>query len=56
MKLLLDANLSWRMVIVLKQHFEDCLHINSIGLAMLAKDVEIWNYAKQNDLIIVTNA
>jgi predicted nuclease of predicted toxin-antitoxin system len=55
MKLLLDENLSWRMVAVLKQHFEDCLHVNTIGLTIPAKDFEIWNYAKENNLTIVTN-
>ena len=55
MKLLLDANLSWRMVTVLKQHFEDCFHVDNIGITIPAKDREIWEYAKFNDLIIVTN-
>ena len=55
MKLLLDANLSWRMVAVLKQYFEDCFHVESTDLTMPAKDVEIWNYAKLNNLLIVTN-
>jgi predicted nuclease of predicted toxin-antitoxin system len=55
MKLLLDANLSYRMISVLKQHFDDCFHVDSIGLTVPAKDSEIWNYARKNDLIIVTN-
>jgi predicted nuclease of predicted toxin-antitoxin system len=55
MNLLLDANLSWRMVSVLKQHFGDCLHVDSIGLKSPAKDAEIWDYARKNDFIIVTN-
>ena len=55
MKLLLDANISWRLTNVLKQHFSDCLHVDYIGLPVPAKDSEIWNYAKENDLIIVTN-
>jgi predicted nuclease of predicted toxin-antitoxin system len=55
MRLLLDANISWRIVSVLKQHFEDCFHVDNIGLPVPAKDVEIWEYAKKNDLIIVTN-
>jgi predicted nuclease of predicted toxin-antitoxin system len=55
MRLLLDANISWRIVPVLKQHFEDCFHVDTIGLPIPAKDVEIWEYAKKNDLIIVTN-
>ncbi len=55
MRLLLDANLSWRMIAVLKQHFEDCLHVDSIGLAIPAKDSEIWEFDRENDLDIVTN-
>jgi len=38
MKLLLDANLSWRMIVILKQHFDDCFHVDSIGLNVPAKD------------------
>lgn len=55
MKLLLDANLSWRMVTILKQHFDDCFHVDAIGLNAPAKDIEIWDYALKNSLIIVTN-
>ncbi len=55
MKLLLDANLSWRMAGVLNQYFKDCLHVDNVGLSIPAKDIEIWNYALQNNLIIVTN-
>ena len=54
-KLLLDANLSWRSTTVLKAHFEDCFHVDSIGLVVPAKDKEIWKYAKLHDLLIVTN-
>ena len=55
MRLLLDANLSWRMIAILKLHFDDCFHVDSIGLTIPAKDSEIWDYAKKNDLIIITN-
>ena len=55
MKLLLDANLSWRMIDHLKQYFEDCLHVDRIGLNVPASDKEIWAFARGNDLIIVTN-
>jgi predicted nuclease of predicted toxin-antitoxin system len=54
-RLLLDANLSWRSVSVLKQHFSDCFHVDDIGLKVPAKDGEIWQYAKTNDLVIITN-
>ncbi len=55
MKLLLDANISWRLITKLKIHFEDCFHADHIGLIIPAKDIEIWNYALVNNLIIVTN-
>lgn len=55
MKLLLDANISWRLTAKLKLHFIDCLHVDEIGLTIPPKDVEIWNYALINNLIIVTN-
>ncbi len=32
MKLLLDANLSWRMINVLKEHFDDCFHVDHVDL------------------------
>jgi len=43
------------MVATLKQHFTDCFHVDQIGLTVPATDQDIWNYAKDNDLIIVTN-
>lgn len=55
MKLLLDANISWRLVVILKIHFEDCLHVDSSGLTIPAKDNDIWAYASRNNFIIVTN-
>jgi len=53
--LLLDANLSWRSVTILKTHFDGCLHVDDTGLAIPAKDTEIWNYAKKQEMLIVTN-
>ena len=56
MKLLLDANLSWRMILILQQHFTACYHVDHIKeLNAPAKDSEIWQYAKENNLIIITN-
>ena len=55
MRLLLDANLSWRMIAVLQQHFEDCFLVDRVAeLEVPASDTAIWNYANNNDLIIVT--
>ncbi|HUS02343.1 MAG TPA: DUF5615 family PIN-like protein [Chitinophagaceae bacterium] len=55
MKLLLDANISWRLTVKLKPHFGDCLHVDNIGLNTPASDIQIWNYALVNQLTIVTN-
>lgn len=55
MKILLDANLSWRLVNKLKDHFEEVQHVDSTTLEFPAKDLEIWNYAKTNEFIIITN-
>ena len=54
MKLLLDANLSWRSTSVLSDHFGECVHVNKTELPKPAKDTEIWNYAAANGYSIVT--
>lgn len=55
MKLLLDANVSWRLAAKLKEHFDDCVHINRTSLPIPAKDSEIWDFAQENNFMIVTN-
>jgi predicted nuclease of predicted toxin-antitoxin system len=55
MKLLLDANISWRLCVPLAEHFGVCDHVNRTGLNAPAKDSEIWRYALQNDYVIVTH-
>jgi len=54
MKLLLDANLSWRLTTVLSEHFGECIHVNKTELPKPAKDIEIWNYAAVNSYTIIT--
>jgi len=54
MKLLLDANLSWRLTAVLSEHFGECVHVNKTELPKPAKDTEIWNYAITNGYTIIT--
>ena len=54
MKLLLDANLSWRLTTYLSEQFGECIHVNQTELSKPAKDTEIWNYAASNGYIIVT--
>lgn len=53
MKLLFDQNLSPRLVKNLANLFPDSTHVFSIGLD-LADDREVWQYARENDLIIVS--
>jgi len=53
MKLLLDQNLSHRLVVLLADLFPDSLHVKTVGLAD-ADDTTIWNYAKEHGLVIVT--
>ena len=55
MKLLLDANVSWRLVSILKEHFGECVHADDIHeLEFPAKDTKIWQYAKDNEYTIIT--
>ncbi|AUD03828.1 DUF5615 family PIN-like protein [Spirosoma pollinicola] len=55
MKLVLDANLSYRLVKKITSEFPDCVHITRTGLPIPAEDVAIWQWAKINSCIIVTN-
>lgn len=54
-KLLFDANLSYRLVKKLTDNFKDCIHVSKTGLSIPALDIEIWDWAKNNNYIIVTN-
>ena len=55
MKLLLDANVSWRLISILKEHFGECVHVDDIPeLEFPAKDTKIWQYAKDNGYIVIT--
>ena len=55
MKLLLDANVSWKLVPILKEHFGECVHADNISeFEFPAKDTKIWQYAKDNGYTVVT--
>ena len=53
MRLLFDQNLSHRLLTALKELFPGSLHVRLLGMAE-ADDLTIWNYAKEHDLVIVT--
>ena len=54
MKILLDANISWKLASKLTHIFNDCAHVDHIGINVPAKDMDIWNYALNNGFIIIT--
>jgi len=52
-KLLLDSNLSQRLVELLKGDFPGSVHVSAVGLATAA-DREVWEYAKAEGFTIVS--
>jgi predicted nuclease of predicted toxin-antitoxin system len=54
MKILLDANISWKLINKLTLVFGECNHVDLIGLPVPAEDKDIWNYALKNGFIIIT--
>lgn len=55
MRLLFDANLSYRIVKKLEDVYQYCLHVTKTGLPIPAEDIAIWNWARENKYIIVSN-
>ncbi|MDR0831188.1 MAG: DUF5615 family PIN-like protein [Prevotellaceae bacterium] len=53
MRLLFDQNISFRIVSHLPQSFAECKQVRHIGLQDKA-DMEIWQYARENDFTVVT--
>ena len=53
MKLLVDENISYRLVELLADVFPDSVHVRDVGLEAAA-DSLIWDYAKSNRLVIVS--
>ncbi len=53
--LLLDANLSYRLVKKLTKKYPESIHVTRAGLKNPAQDIEIWEWAKTNNYLIVTN-
>lgn len=52
-KLLFDQNISYRLVSPLKDLFPESNHVRLLGLEK-ASDEDIWEYAKRNGFVIVT--
>ena len=54
MKLLLDENLSWRIIKKLKPFFEEVVHASELKITQPADDISIWNYANKNGFTIIS--
>lgn len=53
MKLLFDANLSFRLVEQLNDLYPDSIHVRKIALEK-SSDQDIWDYAQNNGFTVVT--
>jgi predicted nuclease of predicted toxin-antitoxin system len=53
MKVLLDENISYRILKKIGYLFEDCKHVNEIGLTS-SSDTSIWEFAYKNGYVIIT--
>ena len=54
MKLLLDENLSRRLLAAIDDLFPGSLHVTQVGLSSGTPDRKIWEYAQQNGFAILT--
>ena len=53
MNILLDQNISFRVVSLLSNTFQNVKQVKEIGLTD-SSDLEIWNYARKNNYTIIT--
>ena len=54
MKLLFDAQLSFKLVKKLSAPFPNSLHVSQTGMPQPASDIAIWQFARNHDFTIVT--
>jgi predicted nuclease of predicted toxin-antitoxin system len=55
MMLLIDENLSWRLVRLLEKDFPEIIHVVNTPLQSASRDTLIWNYAIEHQYSILTN-
>jgi predicted nuclease of predicted toxin-antitoxin system len=53
MKLLLDQNISYKLVERLGDIYPESKHVRQVGLGE-ADDLAVWSYARDNDFVIVS--
>ena len=54
MKLLIDNNLSYRIKTLLQTEIVKCVHVSDLKMHENTQDIEIWNFSKTNDYLILT--
>lgn len=54
MKLLLDENLSWRMIKQLTLIFAEVIHASELKIKQTADDISIWDYSKKYGFTIIS--
>ena len=54
MKILLDANLSWRLIKKLSPYFDEVLHSSNLPYNQPIKDLEIWDFTKKEKFNSIT--
>ncbi|WP_113654454.1 DUF5615 family PIN-like protein [Pedobacter namyangjuensis] len=55
MKILLDANISFKLKNKLSSHFFDIEQVDWVDVAQPATDIAIWEWAKSKNAVIITN-
>ena len=53
MRFLFDQNISYRIVSKLSDCYPGCRQVRELGLTN-AEDIDIWDYARKNNYVIVT--
>lgn len=54
MNLLIDENISYRIISKIRSKFTFCIHVERTGIEIPSKDRLIWDYALSNDCVILT--
>lgn len=55
MNILIDANISWRIIKILNNYFTNVIHSRDLDVVQPAKDLEIWSFCNKNNYTIITH-
>lgn len=54
MKLLVDQNISWRVLRLIGDAFPGSVHVDEVGLGGETPDIDIWQHAADNGFTVLT--